>query len=144
MKIKLKSAKSLGFDRDMASIGFKHPQFARVFDNAIIDTGCPYVIISESVIKTRRMPYKKYPKLELESPLNLGGILMELRDLGECSIFMFDTNDKLNEFKHRAYVGVSLTPINMKLPSFIGIDFLKKNKLSINFEEDGSYLIKSQ
>lgn len=60
--IPLKSAKSLGFERHFVSFAFKHPRISVLYDRAIVDTGCPFIIMSENVIKTRRMlnSYAKY------------------------------------------------------------------------------------
>jgi hypothetical protein len=139
MKVKLVENKALGFDRPMVSYVFKYPNFPMLFDKAIIDTGCPFVIIPESTIKLRRIPYATCPKYE--KTVNIGGILLELRDIGECSIKFMDVDNAFHEFKHRVFVGIPQLPIMQKLPSFLGIEFLKKFKLGICPEEDGIYLV---
>ena len=144
MKVKLREAKALGFNRRMVSFGIKHGNFPMIFDNAIVDTGCPFLIISEDMAKTRRIPYKKYNKLDIDGgkPLNIGGILLELRCLGECDITLKTVDDQIVNLKHQAYVGVPLVPILQKLPSFLGDNFLRTHSLSICYEADGAYLRK--
>ena len=138
MKIKLREGKALGFERPLTGFIFKHPNFPMLMDKAIIDTGCPFIVIPEDTIKLRRIPYMRYPKYE--KSVNIGGIILELRDMGECIIKLIDVDDKTHEFKHKVFVGIPQSPIVQKLPSFIGLDFLKAHKLSISPEEDGIYL----
>lgn len=133
-RIPLFKAKSLGFERDMASFSIKYGTLPNFTASAIVDTGCPYIIISESQIKKTRIPYKDKPSLA--KPLSLGKIALELKDLGICEIFFRDEDNKTIAYKESIYVGI---PINLsqgdiliqQLPSFIGKEFLDKNYLSV-------------
>lgn len=138
MKVKLKEGKELGFERPIVSFVFKHPRFPMQFDRAIVDTGCPFVIIPESTLKLRRIPFNSCPKYD--KIVQIGNIPFELRDMGECSIKFIDVDGIAHEFKHTVYAGIPQIPIMQKLPSFIGLDFLRKFKLSLCPKDDGMYL----
>lgn len=144
VKIPLLKATSLGYERDMIVFSIKYGSLPLFNAHAIVDTGCPFCIISESTINKTRIPYKNKPVHHKQ--VWLGGILFELRDLGDCEINFRDYENKLISFKQRLYVGI---PISLKkgqifiqqLPCFIGKDFLDKNFLSIVKSKDGnSYL----
>ena len=144
IKIPLIKANSLGYERDMISFSVKYGSLPNFFASAIVDTGCPFCVISESVIKKTRISYSDKPVHHKQ--VWLGGILFELKELGECDLVFRDHEKKSISFKHPLYIGV---PVNMKkgfqflqqLPCFIGKDLLDKNYLSIIKSKDGnSYL----
>lgn len=109
IKIPLIKANSLGFERDMITFAVKYGSLPNFYASAIVDTGCPFCIISESAIKKTRIGYKDKPTHHRQ--VWLGGILFELRELGECELFFRDYENKQISFKHGLYVGV---PINLK------------------------------
>ena len=146
IKIPLIKAKSLGYERDMVTFSVKYGSLPSFYANAIVDTGCPFCVISESTINKTRIPYLE--KSVHHKQVWLGGILFELRELGDCDIFFRDDEKKIVSFKQTLYVGV---PISLKkgqiftqqLPCFIGKDFLDKNFLSIIKSRDGSSYLQS-
>jgi len=146
IRIPLIKAISLGYERDMVSFSVKYSSLPNFYATAIVDTGCPFCVISESVIKKTRIPYKE--KVVHHKQVWLGGILFELRDLGECELFLKDCENESVVFKQQIYVGV---PISLKhnqiltqqIPCFIGKDFLDKNFLSIIKSRDGSSYLQS-
>lgn len=144
VKIPLIKGKSLGYERDMVTFSVKYGSLPNFYASAIVDTGCPFCVISESVIKKTRVSYKDKPVHHKQ--VWLGGMLFELKELGECGLFFRDHEKNLVQFKQNLYVGV---PHGLRkgeiflqqLPCFIGKDFLDKNFLSIIKSRDGnSYL----
>jgi len=140
-KIPLLKAKSLGYDRDMITFSVKYGSLPNFNASAIVDTGCPFCVISETTIQKTRISYKDKPVYHKQ--VWLGGILFELRDLGECKLFFRDSESKIKEFKHNLYVGVPVglkkgTIFTQQIPCFIGNDFLDKNFLSIIKSKDGT------
>ena len=144
IKIPLIKASSLGFERDMITFAVKYGSLPNFYASAIVDTGCPFCVISESTIKKTRISYKDKPTHHRQ--VWLGGILFELKELGECELFFRDYENKQISFKHDLYISV---PISLKqgqmllqqLPCFIGKDFLDKNFLSIiKSKDEKSYL----
>jgi len=146
IKIPLIKASSLGYERDMIAFSVKYGSLPDFYANAIVDTGCPFCVISESTIKKTRIPYADKPVHHKQ--VWLGGILFELRDLGECNLSFRDCDRKSVLFKQQLFVGI---PISLKpgqvfvqqLPCFIGKDFLDKNFLSIIKSRDGNTYIQS-
>lgn len=146
IRIPLIKAISLGYERDMISFSVKYGSLPNFYASAIIDTGCPFCVVSENVIKKTRIPYKEKPVHHKQ--VWLGGILFELRDLGECELFLKNYENKSVPFKQQIYVGV---PISLKrnqiltqqIPCFIGKDFLDKNFLSIIKSRDGNSYLQS-
>ena len=144
IKIPIIKASSLGYERDMITFSVKYGSLPDFYANAIVDTGCPFCIISESTIKKTRIPYADKPVHHKQ--VWLGGILFELRDLGECNMSFRDCDLKSVSFKQQLFVGI---PISLKpgqvfvqqLPCFIGKDFLDKNFLSIIKSRDGNSYI---
>ena len=134
IKIPLLKASSLGYERDMITFSVGYSSLPNFNASAIVDTGCPFCVISESTIQKTRIPYKDNPVYHKQ--VWLGGISFELRELGECKLFFRDKEGKTISFKHNLYVGV---PVGLKkgiiltqqLPCFIGKDFLDNNFLSI-------------
>ena len=51
IKIPLIKASSLGFERDMITFAVKYGSLPNFYASAIVDTGCPFCVISESTIK---------------------------------------------------------------------------------------------
>jgi len=141
IKIPLIKANSLGYERDMVTFSVKYGSLPNFYASAIVDTGCPFCIISESVLNKTRISYIDKPVHHKQTWL--GGILFELKDLGECKLFFRDHENKSVSFQHPLYGGV---PISLKpgqfflqqLPCFIGKDFLDRNFLSIIKSRDGS------
>lgn len=141
MKVSLFELKALGFSRPMVKFGFKHPKFPRLFHIAIVDTGCPFVIIPEKTLKLRRIPYRT--KTKYEKNVMIGPIELELRELGDCELFFLDMEiNKIISLKYPVYAGIPLTggELIQTLPSFLGNNFLKDNNLSIMNTESGNYL----
>ena len=140
-KIPLFSGKSLGFERDMVTFSVKYGNFPNLFCKGIVDTGCPFTIISESSIKRTRIPYNSKPS---KYNVQLGNINMELRELGICEINFRDEKGDINKFEQDVYVGIPLVKgyLAQELPSFIGKDFLNNHSLSIiNKKEEDNYLM---
>ena len=139
IKIPLLKAMSLGYERDMITFSVKYGSLPNFYASAILDTGCPFCVISESTIQKTRINYKDKPVYH--SQVWLGGILFELRGLGECELFFRDKENKLIPFKQEIYVGVPIslkkgTILSQQIPCFIGKDFLDKNFLSIIKSKD--------
>lgn len=141
IKIPLFNSKSLGFDRDMVVFSINYGSLPPFFAKAIIDTGCPFTIISESTIKKTRIPYSTK---ETKYIVQLGNISLELKELGLCDLIFKDENNNPVKFKQEVFIGIP----NMKgylaqeLPSFLGKDFLNNNSLSIiNRKEGNNYLM---
>jgi len=145
IKIPLFKAKSLGFERDMATFSIKYGTLPTLFSTAIVDTGCPFVILSENVLGKTRIPYMSFPSLE--RPVSLGPVSMELKNLGECDIFFKDESGNTLEppFKQTIYAGIPILgrnqKLNFELPSFIGKEFLDKHQLSIVKNRGGKSFI---
>jgi len=95
-KIPLFTGKSLGFDRDMVTFSIKYGNLPNFFCKAIIDTGCPFTIVSESSIKRTRIPY---------------------RDLWKTSFFLFSKKG-FDAFSF-GKVGYSKPSIIINLPSIM-------------------------
>jgi len=141
IKIPLLKASSLGYERDMITFSIQYGSLPLFYASAIIDTGCPFCVVSESVIQKTRIPYKS--KQVHHKQVWLGGILFELRALGECELFLKDNENKPVKFQQEVYVGIPLslkkgTILSQQLPCFIGKDFLDKNFLSIIRSRDGN------
>lgn len=140
IRIPLIKAKSLGFERDMITFAVKYGSLLPFNASAIVDTGCPFCVITENTIQKTRIPYKDKPVHHKQ--VWLGGILFELKELGECELFFRDCEKKVISFKQLLFVGI---PIGLKsgqvlvnqLPCFIGKDFLDKFFLSIIKARDG-------
>src|SRR3989344_8996075 len=92
IKIPIIKDSSLGYERDMITFSVKYGSLPDFYSNAIVDTGCPFCIISESTIKKTRIPYADKPVHHKQ--VWLGGILFELRDLGECNLSFRDCDRK--------------------------------------------------
>ena len=140
IKIPLLKAVSLGYERDMITFSIKYGSLPNFYANAILDTGCPFCLISERTIQKTRISYKDKPVHHRQ--VWLGGILFELRCLGECEIFFRDNENKSIPFKQEIYVGIPIslkkgTILSQQIPCFIGKDFLDKNFLSIIRSKDG-------
>ena len=141
-KIPLFKAITFGYERDMISFSLRHGTLPPLYTTAILDTGCPYFIISENAIKRTRISYGEEPAFE--KPVNLGGMFFHLYSLGECNLCFRDIEKKDTNFKHIVYVGVPMINkneiLNKQMPSFVGKDFLDKNFISIIKTKSGSYL----
>ncbi len=140
-RIPLFKAKKLGYERDMVSFSIKYGTVPNFLTTAIVDTGCPFIIISQNDIDKTRIPYRNKPSLS--KPVSLGNLILELKDLGECEIFFRDYNNQSIKYKERIYVGI---PIGLKpgqmlaqqLPSIVGKGFLDNNFLSVIKNKDGT------
>lgn len=146
IKILLIKANSLGYERDMITFSVKYGTLPDFYANAVVDTGYPFCVISENTIKKTRIPYADKPVHHRQ--VWLGGVLFELRDLGECILSFNDCSHKPVQFKQQLFVGIptSLKPGQVfvqQLPCFIGKDFLDKNFLSIIKSRDGNSYIQS-
>ncbi len=141
IKIPLFNSKSLGFDRDMVVFSVKYSSLPEFFAKAIIDTGCPFTIISENVIKRTRISYSSK---ETKYVVQLGNISLELKELGLCDLNFKDENSNPVKFQQDIYIGIPVIKgfLAQELPSFIGKDFLNNNSLSIiNRKEGNNYLL---
>ena len=138
-KIPLFVGKSLGFDRDMVAFSVRYGSLPNFFARGMVDTGCPFVVISESTIKKTRINYCDKP---IKYNVQVGQILLELRELGECEICFRDENNNPIKFKHNIFVGTPTVRgfLSQEIPSFIGKDFLNKYSLSIINKKEGNYL----
>lgn len=140
IRIPLIKANSLGFERDMITFAVKYRSLLPFNASAIVDTGCPFCVITENTIQKTRIPYKDKPVYHKQ--VWLGGILFELKELGECELFFRDYEKKVISFKQLLFVGIpnSLKPgqvLTNQLPCFIGKDLLDKYFLSIIKTRDG-------
>ena len=140
IKIPLLKAVSLGYERDMITFSVKYGSLPNFYASAILDTGCPFCVISESTIKKTRINYHDKPVHHKQ--VWLEGILFELRCLGEFELIFRDNENKLIPFRQETYVGVPIslkkgTILSQQIPCFIGKDFLDKNFLSIIRSKDG-------
>ena len=117
-KIPLFSGKSLGFIRDMVTFSVKYGNLPNFFCKAIVDTGCPFTIISESSIKRTRIPYNTKPS---KYNVELGSINLELKELGICELYFRDENGEIRKFEQEIYIGIPLVKgyLAQELPSFI-------------------------
>lgn len=146
LKIPLVRGKSLGFERDIATFSVKYKNFPRILNTAIVDTGCPFIILSETALRKTRIPYKNLPSMS--KPVQVGPMVLELKDLGECELFFRDEDDKSVEpFRSQVYVGVISNLkknqfLAQEIPSFIGKDFFDKHDLSIIKKEGKSFICK--
>ena len=141
IRIPLIKANSLGFERDMITFAVKYHSLPPFNVSAIVDTGCPFCVITENTIQKTRISYKDKPVHHKQ--VWLGGILFELKELGECELSFRDCEKKLITFNQLLFVGVpvSLKPgqiLTNQLPCFIGKDFLDKYFLSIIKVRDGT------
>src|SRR3989344_925826 len=140
-KIPLFSGKSLGFDRDMVTFSVKCGSLPNLFCKGIVDTGCPFTIISESSIKRTGISYCSKPS---KYNVQLGNINMDLIELGVCEINFRDKNGDIKKFEQEIYVGIPKVKgyLAQELPSFIGKDFLNNHSISIiNKKEGDNYLL---
>ena len=144
LKIPLFKSKSLGFERDMVTFSVKYGSLPNFYATAIIDTGCPFCMINQNSINKTRISYKNKPSYP--DPLLVGGIKLNLKDLGDSEINFKDVEGNVKTFKQKLYVGVPITNPNESLlkqiPCFIGNDFLDDNFLSIQkTRERKNYLV---
>ncbi len=97
--IPLFKSKKLGYERDMVSFSIKYGNLPNFLGTAIIDTGCPFILISENDIEKTRIPYLSKPSLP--NPVSLGNLLLEVKDLGECDIFFRDATGEAIKYKEK-------------------------------------------
>lgn len=127
---------------EVSRLSIKYGNLPNFFCKAIVDTGCPFTIISESSIKKTRIPYNS--KKSFKYNVQIGNISMELKELGMCEINFRDDENKTKAFEQELYVGIPLTRgyLSQELPSFIGKDCLDKHSISIINKKDGkNYLL---
>jgi len=143
MDVPLYEGKSLGFDRILVNFSLKFKSLPPYPFSAIVDTGCPFTFISEDSLKGKRIPYSELKTID-KSPVSLGFVKLDIRELGNYKIFFRDINNQLIEFEHPIYVGVPLIKGHLlgKIPCFIGKDFIDKHKLSIITKEGKRFLCK--
>lgn len=144
MEIPLTEGRTLGFERDMISFSVKYGSLNPMPFLAIVDTGCPFTFLSSDSFLGKRAP--PMGNVIEKSPISLGPILLEMKDLGKCKLFFRDVNNNLKEFEHRLLLG---TPINKgiilaKIPCFLGKDFLDENKISIINKDGKKFLSRSE
>lgn len=140
-KILLFKGKSLGFDRDMVTFSVRYGNLPNFFCKAIVDTGCPYTIISENTIKKTRI---SYCSKSIKCDVQLGNIAMELRELGICELSFRDEDGNIHKFQQEVYIGIPTVKcyLAQELPSFIGKDLLNNHSFSIiNKKEGTNYLL---
>ena len=137
IKIALFKAKSLGFERDMVSFSLKYKNFPALLVKAIVDTGCPFTVLSQSALSRTRIPPG-----ELYQVVDLGPIRLELRKLGVCELTFRSEDAKPISFKHEVYYGMPRTKerLAQELPSFVGKDFIDNHYISIQKTKQGSFL----
>ena len=140
IKIPLFKGKSLGFERDMVTFSVRGKNIF-LLSRGIVDTGCPFTILSESSLKRTRINY--YNK-ETKYVVFIGTIPLQLKELGECELTFKDEHGNPIKFKQNIHAGIP----NIKgylaegLPSFIGKDFLNNHTLNIHNKKEGSFILK--
>ena len=139
MKIPLIRGNQLGAERYVAAFSIKGIKTVPQLNvEAIIDTGCPFTFLSIDTLRRSRLPYSKLPVFKVVKLTNIG---IELRDLGEVEFYFLDKNNAVQKIAHKLYVGVPQVPggqLNVRLPSFLGKDFMDANRLGIIFDKDGN------
>jgi|SRR3989344_495384 len=138
VKIPLFKGNRLGFERSLVTLSIKYGNLPSFFAEALVDTGCPFTVISESKMKKTRIPYSDKPTSY--SNVQVGNIIMELKDLGVCEISFRDENNKIVKINQQIFVGVPITKgyLSQELPSFLGQDILKNHHISIMNNKSGS------
>lgn len=141
IKIPIFKGKSLGFERDMVSFSFKYRNFPLTISKAVVDNGCPHIIISESVLKRTRIPYTRMKTNKL---VQVGLIQMQLKLLGKCKLNFRTEDNNTVEIEHDVYAGIPVNRgyIAQEIPSFIGKDFFDENLISILNTKTGKFLYK--
>ena len=131
MKIPIVYGNSLGAPRHMAT----HSVVSDIFhlqSRSIIDTGCPFTIITEPNLMRTRVPISR---LDYTSSAWLGNMKLKLASLGICKLNFIDTENKLVSFEQEVYAGKAELPDGNQLinafPNFIGLDFLRKHRLAV-------------
>src|SRR5438132_430726 len=112
-----------GAERISLIISIQFPKFSPVpvFSRAIIDTGCPKTIISKTDFeRIRNIAQRGLRHIER---MNLGGLPIDLIDLGEATI-NFKENGSIFKVNHKVYGGeIPIKGIQTPIPSLIGMDF---------------------
>jgi len=101
MEIPLSKGKLLGAERDIANFTVIGRNL-RLTTSAIVDNGSPFTIIMESDLKRTRIPYTSLPTFQ---KVNLGGIPLFLKDLGDCDLVFRTTENEVITLKHKIYGG---------------------------------------
>lgn len=143
VRIPLFKAKALGFERDMVTFSVKGKSIPFLIATAVIDTGCPYTILSESALKRTT---RSYNNRETECVVNIGPIPVELKKLDVCQLSFNDDAKNPVFFEQNVYVGLPKIKgyLAQELPSFIGKDFLDGHLLSIVNRKEGSFILKDE
>lgn len=145
IKIKLREARIFKGTRIAVSLSFKFGSLPPTPITAIIDTGCPFSMISENTLKRTRIHLSTLPIYDSELTY-LGNIKLQLRDLKLCDLIFRDISNGLVALKQELVGGFPITKNPQteypNLPNILGMDFLKKHSLSLSFNEEGIWLIK--
>jgi hypothetical protein len=109
-----------------------------VYVKAIVDSGCPWTFISENDAERCRSISSR--TLNFFERVNLGGVNVDLFDLGEVVFTLRDSENKTVDIKSRCFVGRLGQRVGMAvgLPSVIGMDFLKDKRGMAGFDENGN------
>ncbi len=147
MKIPIEYVRALGDIRPMVFLSFSGSHGLHLHTKAIVDTGCPNVIITEPNLQRTRIPLTA---LNYTRDLLLGSIKLKIASLGTCTLNFIDSEGEYVNFEHEVYVGKPDMQVNTffvnGLQNCIGLDFLKANKLAVIPEDcDGkAYLEKRE
>ena len=142
MKIPLSKGKMLGAERDIAFFTVIGSNL-NLSVSAIVDTGSPVTIISESDLKRSRLPYTQLPKQQIVS---LGPIKLGLVDLGECTLIFRDMENNPLNLNHKMFGGIFMQrniELSQTLPSILGRDFLVKYNFDIKRDEHGNVYLQT-
>ncbi len=103
---------------------------------AIIDTGSPETLISESHALAWGIPLNK---LNFKKHVNLAGTIFELYELGRVTLRIKDENNNYQKFEcDYVYLAKSTKKdekskqIAQAIPAILGTNFLLNNKLSLH------------
>ena len=109
-----------------------------VFIKSIVDSGCPWTFISENdVERCRNISHRTF---EFFEKVNLGGLPIELFDLGDVIFVFRDSENQRFEVVSRCFIGKlsQKGKLTVGLPSVIGMDFLRAKRAMTGFDEDGN------
>lgn len=141
IRIPLFKGKRFGFERDMVTFSFKYGNLPTTICNAIVDTGCPFVIVSDSILKRTRIPYSKINTSQIVS---IASIQLQLKPLNDCGLTFKTENGEPLLFNHKIYGGIPTTKgyLAQEIPSFLGKDFFDTHQISIIKTTNSSFLCK--
>jgi hypothetical protein len=132
LKIPLIEAEVSGSLRDIVVFTVKCGTIS-FFTKAIIDNGCPNVLIDQLDLARTRIPYKARFKQVEGLPLGLGTHLFDRLDMGICELIFKDIEGKVHTFKHQTYAMICQDEKVLSVgSSLIGRDFLGTFNLGLS------------